>query len=246
MKLSQKEDFILRKLVARELREARMEFWGTQYPTFKSNAAEKAERMKFDEWYKTKRKHIDPILNEVEAFEDDDGIAMAYSDDFVFMATSKFADAYSLVFEATKNIDYESGDINSVDIDLLEKVLEEDPNNEEALYVAADYFMVKDPISAEKIVDKLIEVDPAQSLPYAFKAAILMRAEKLNNAELDKAHSCATKAYGLDPHNFEIVSTYAQISYLLHDAIKYKQLVKKLYELDNERANLFVEKHTMT
>ena len=32
MKLNRKEDFILRKLVARELKEARMEFWGAPSP----------------------------------------------------------------------------------------------------------------------------------------------------------------------------------------------------------------------
>lgn len=244
MKLSRKEDFVLRKLVARELREARMEFWGTQCPVFRSKAAEKAGRKKFDRWYRTGRTHIDRLLKGVEAFEDDEGIAMAYLDGFVFSAASRFADAYGLVFEATKNIDYEHGDINSVDIGLLEKALEEDPDNEEALYVVADYFMVKDPSRAERIVDRLIEVDPAQPLAYAFKAAIMMGKEKPGKAELDKARSYAARAYDLDPNNFEIVSTCAQISYLQGDTVRYEQFVNELYELGEKRADRFVEKHS--
>ncbi len=243
MRLTRKEEFILRKLVGRELMEARLEFFGSRYPDFGSERIAEKEMKRFDSWYRTKRRHIDGVLDKVEAFEDGEGIAMAYPDGFRFSTSSKIAEAYGLVFEATKNADYEHSNADSINICLLQEALGMDPDNEDALFRASDYFMVKDPPAAARLVDRLIEIDPKEPLAYAFKAAIMINASGASKTEIEKARDYITKAYEMEPNNFEIASTYAHISYLLRDAKGYKRLLGRLYKLDRERAERFAAHH---
>jgi tetratricopeptide (TPR) repeat protein len=243
MKLSEREEFILRKLVGRELKEARKEFFGSPYPEFSSNKSAKAELKRFDGWYQTKRKHIDPILNSVYAFEDYDGVAMSYPDSFAFSSRSKFTEAYGLVFDAMKLLKYQTKDKDRVAARLLDEALKLDPNNDEALYVMSDYTMLIDPLGAERFVDRLIKVDPIQPLAYTFKANIIMlKARTPAEMNLKEALKNIERSYMLDPDNFDTVATYAQICYWLKDK-KYLQLILELKNLDSERATRFVKEH---
>jgi len=157
---------------------------------------------------------------------------------------SNVGKAYSLVYDA---IEYLNRHMDAQGLELIEKTLRLDPENEEALFikmdVLADYKRFEE---AEACAEKLISIEALNPFIYAEayftkSTTLLFNAFRRKDRQLClKALECTDEGLACDGGNYDLVVQKAGILYQLSRR-EYRKWIEKAYKIDRKRTEMFME-----
>ena len=157
---------------------------------------------------------------------------------------SNILEAYELVYDATEYLNRKMDDPG---LELLDKALELDPENEQALDIKMDVIQSHNkPDDAEKIADKLINMKFLNTEiyvnAYKIKSCVLLTKgfETKNKNLLIKSLDCCNKGLKIESDDYDLTIQKAGILFQLGRK-EFNEYLKKASKIDKKRTELFMK-----